>query len=119
MTYLDVFLSVMAIIIMVLTIGWILSKRDELDERTEVDKLKIVLYKRQPSFQKIKILTNKLTELQRSPLAPDVAKIKITHKRLQELKNIQLKSELMYQEELMQCQTAMSWLEESEEHRER
>lgn len=68
---------------------------------------------------KIRVLTNRLTDVRRRCLGQNKTEMAVTRDRFAEIQRIQSVGELQYQEVLLQCMSAIEWLEKPEEFRKR
>lgn len=108
--------AIVILIAIVVFIMWLMIKRDraKLPETAEMDlpEFSANVHKMSPS-RKLKMLTDDVHRLGNRRLVPDQVKIDAVRDRVQELRTITKKAQLLYQNELLQCINAIAWLEES------
>lgn len=110
--------AVIALVIIILSVGWFMVKRDMMDESDPEDLIN-ENFKRLSPLRKIAMLINKLSDLKLSTLCPCKSGISILRERLLKLKQTQNKAILLCRDELMQCNRAMMWLEQSDHYRDK
>lgn len=76
-------------------------------------------YEKLPLVNKIRVLTNKLIDVQRNGLGRNKTAVAEMRDRSAEIQRIRSVGELQYREVLLQCALVIEWLEESDEYRKR
>lgn len=92
---------------------WLMVKRDRADRlTTEENPLEFVAHKLSPS-RKLKMLTDKVQQLEDRRIVPDQTKVENAIDSVQEILKIVLKAQFLYQHEMLQCFNGILYMEES------
>lgn len=107
--------AIVALVMIILLVGWFMIKRDIMDELAP-EYLVQEDFKRLLPLRKIIVLINKLSDLKSSNLCPCKSSMLILREHLKKLKQTQNKAILLCRDELMQCNRGMMWLEQSDRY---
>ncbi|XP_026821619.1 uncharacterized protein LOC113560036 [Rhopalosiphum maidis] len=107
------------IAIFILIIIWFMIIEDYTDGLSAKQQSAPVKFERLSTLHKLNCLINKLEELELQNLSPCKTKLETVVDRLKSVNRFQIKSELLYKDELMQYERAIDWIKSPAEFRNR
>lgn len=96
---------------------WIMLKLDDSDGLSANQLSVPVKFERLSTLQQLNLLINKLEELEQRNYSPCKTKLEAVRDRLKNVEQFQIKSELIYKDQLEQYEKAIEWLKSPAEYR--
>lgn len=112
-------LSIGFIVILFLLVIWFMIIEDYSDGLSTKEQSEPMKFERLSTLHQLNCLINKLEELELQNLSPCKTKLEKVTNRLKNLNRYQMKSELLFKDELMQYERAIEWIKSPAEFRNR
>jgi len=98
---------------------WVMIKQDDSDRLSDIQPSVPVKFERLSTLHQLNFLINKLGELEQHNLSPCRIRLKRVEDRIKNMNRYQMKSELLYKDELMQYERFIDWIKSKAEYRNR